>query len=136
MPSPSSPPTMLKPKPVEPLWSTTFLGSLYKQFRLYIISGESLGFSIFGSGGGRQRGRQLSRGTSTKASVMLCSGNRSQRLPELHRGMVLYLGSLVPNSVVTKKEPRHMLTHTCLISLSLTHMHTKGIMHGMASDIN
>lgn len=33
MPSPSSPPTMLKPRPVEPLWSTTFLGSLYRQFR-------------------------------------------------------------------------------------------------------
>lgn len=30
MPSPSSPPTMLKPRPVEPRWSTTRLGSLEK----------------------------------------------------------------------------------------------------------
>lgn len=30
MPSPSSPPTMLKPRPVEPLCSNTFLGSLPK----------------------------------------------------------------------------------------------------------
>lgn len=28
IPSPSSPPTMLKPRPVEPRWRTTFLGSL------------------------------------------------------------------------------------------------------------
>lgn len=31
MPSPSSPPTMLKPRPVEPLCSNTFLGSLPKR---------------------------------------------------------------------------------------------------------
>lgn len=33
MPSPSSPPTMLNPRPVEPLWRTILLGSLYKQVR-------------------------------------------------------------------------------------------------------
>lgn len=33
MPSPSSPPTMLKPSPVEPLCSTILRGSLYTQLR-------------------------------------------------------------------------------------------------------
>lgn len=45
-----------------------------------------------------------------------------------HRGMVLYFGSLVPNSVLTEKEAHHMLTHTlaCFLypSFSFLHMHT------------
>lgn len=73
--------------------------------------------------------RQQSRtGTWTKASAMLCSGYGAQRLLEVHRGTVLYLGSLVPNSVLTEKEARHMLKHTlaCFLShcLSLSHTHT------------
>lgn len=52
---------------------------------------------------------------------MPCSGNVAQRLPELHRGMVLYLGSLVPNSVVTEEKPHCMLTHRCLLSLLYKH---------------
>lgn len=39
IPSPSSPPTMLKPRPVDPRWSTTRLGSLWKhKFNTHTIS--------------------------------------------------------------------------------------------------
>uniref|UniRef100_A0A674NSR7 Uncharacterized protein n=1 Tax=Takifugu rubripes TaxID=31033 RepID=A0A674NSR7_TAKRU len=48
IPSPSSPPTMLKPRPVEPLWSTTFLGSLYRQFSIFRLGWTAMR-------GGRQR---------------------------------------------------------------------------------
>lgn len=66
---------------------------------------------------------------------MLCSGNGAQRLLELHRDTVLYLGSLVPNSVLTEKEARHMLAHTLVCFLSLTRAHTLEYMHGMCTNM-
>lgn len=63
------------------------------------------------------RGGQQSDGAPTKASEMPCSGKGAQRLLELHRGMVLYLGSLVPNSVLTEEKPHCMLTHTLFLSV-------------------
>lgn len=41
MPSPSSPPTILKPNPVEPLCSNTFLGSLPKQSDSVRVKGRT-----------------------------------------------------------------------------------------------
>ena len=41
IPSPSSPPTMLKPKPVEPLCSNTFLGSLPRERDNVRVRGRS-----------------------------------------------------------------------------------------------
>lgn len=50
MPSPSSPPTMLKPRPVEPLCSNTFLGSLPKRAT---ASGWRAGQRLYRRGGQR-----------------------------------------------------------------------------------
>lgn len=69
--------------------------------------------------------RMRMRSGRQNASLVLRSGDGARRLLLLHGGMVLYLGSLVPNSALTEKEAGHMLTHTVThagyLSLSLSH---------------
>lgn len=66
------------------------------------LGGRRSGWS--GCGCDRTAGRQ-------NASLVPRSGDGARRLLLLHGGMVLYLGSLVPNSALTEKEAGHMLTH-------------------------
>lgn len=58
---------------------------------------------------GRRAGYDRLVGRWTKASLVLVFRLRDSL--ELHWGMLLYLGSLVPNSALTEKEAGHMLTH-------------------------
>lgn len=73
-----------------------------------MTAASSVGRSI---GGGRTTGCERSCGRQVDGASLVLP-LRLEDLLELHRGMVLYLGSLVPDSALTEKEAGHMLTHT------------------------